>query len=264
MTIHRVAIIGASGKMGRQIIKGLSQYDDIQIVGAVDIQCIGQDAGELAGIPALGVSVTDQLSQLLQNIQPELVIDFTFKDAARKNIPVALQNGVSVVAGTTGLAEEDLAEFARLAEQNNTSMFLAPNFSMGAVLMMKFAKEAAKYYEQAEIIEYHNDKKVDSPSGTAIATARMMQMNQRNNADDNQKAAEPAARGGNFSGTQIHSVRLQSLVAHQEVLFSGIGELLTIRHDSYSRESFIPGIALAVRKVKTWKGLKVGLEEILS
>jgi 4-hydroxy-tetrahydrodipicolinate reductase len=264
MTKHRIAMIGASGKMGRQIIKGLSEYDDIEIVGAVDIQNLGQDAGLLAGIPALGVTVTDRLAELLEKVKPDMVIDFTHKDAACKNIAVVLQHGVSVVAGTTGLTEEDLARFARLTDENNTSMFIAPNFSLGAVLMMKFAQEAAKYYKQAEIIEYHNDKKVDSPSGTAITTARKMQMSQYLTSDEVTAAPKlPAPRGGNFDGTQIHSVRLQSLVAHQEVLFSGVGELLTVRHDSFSRESFIPGIVLAVRKVKLWKGLIIGLEQIL-
>jgi 4-hydroxy-tetrahydrodipicolinate reductase len=257
-------MVGASGKMGRQIIKGLSQYEDMQIVGAVDVNHVGSDAGVLAGIPPLGVAVSDNLAQVLEETSPDVVIDFTFYEAARKNIPIALQHSVAVVAGTTGLSDEDLVGFARLAEQHNTSMFLAPNFSMGAVLMMKFAREAAKYYNQSEIIEYHNDRKVDSPSGTAIATARKMQREQQggNEAAQN-KAADPPARGGDFYGTRIHSVRLLSLVAHQEVLFAGVGELLTIRHDSFSRESFIPGIALAVRKVPTWKGLKVGLEEIL-
>jgi 4-hydroxy-tetrahydrodipicolinate reductase len=260
MNCLKVAVTGASGKMGREIIKGLSQFADIQIVGAIDIQNIGKDAGDLAGISSLGVIVTDQLAQFLERKQPDLVVDFTHRNAARKNIPVILQKGVAVVAGTTGLTEEDLAEYDRLARQNHTSMFLAPNFSLGAVMMMKFAREAAAYFSQAEIIEFHNDKKIDSPSGTAIATARKI-----NFASDAEKSTAPesSCRGGDFAGVKIHSVRLKSMVAHQEVLFAGTGELLTIRHDSFSRESFIPGIAMAVRKVKLWTGLKVGLEEIL-
>ncbi len=263
MNCLKVAVTGASGKMGREIIKGLSQFEDIQIMGAIDIQNMGKDAGELAGISSLGIKVTDQLAQFLEKEQPDLVVDFTHKDAARKNIPVILQKGVAVVAGTTGLTDEDLAEYDHLARQNHTSMFLAPNFSLGAVMMMKFAHEAAAYFSQAEIIEFHNDKKIDSPSGTAIATARKIDFPYSSSAAENSTAPESGCRGGDFAGVKIHSVRLKSMVAHQEVLFAGTGELLTIRHDSFSRESFIPGIVMAVRKVKLWKGLKIGLEEIL-
>jgi 4-hydroxy-tetrahydrodipicolinate reductase len=263
MDRFKVAVTGASGKMGCAIIKGLSQFAEIQIVAAIDIQNIGKDAGELAGISSLGVQVTDKLEQVLKEKKPEVVIDFTHKKAAQKNIPIILEKSIAVVAGTTGLNEEDLVEFDRLAKQNNTSMFLAPNFSLGAVLMMKFAREAGKYYTQGEIIEYHNDKKIDSPSGTAIATARNMTKGFSGGEAREQYVSESSCRGGDFGGVKIHSVRLKSLVAHQEVLFAGTGELLTIRHDSFARESFIPGILMAVRKVQSWQGLKVGLEEIL-
>ncbi|MDD2432784.1 MAG: 4-hydroxy-tetrahydrodipicolinate reductase, partial [Clostridia bacterium] len=195
--------------------------------------------------------------------KPEIVIDFTHKKAAQKNIPFILKKSIAVVAGTTGFNEEDLVEFDRLAKQNNTAMFLAPNFSLAAVLMMKFAQEASQYYQQGEIIEYHNDKKIDSPSGTAIATARKMTHNFCGEEIGEQNLSESSCRGGDFGGVKIHSVRLKSMVAHQEVLFAGTGELLTIRHDSFSRESFLPGILMAVRKVQSWQGLKVGLEEIL-
>lgn len=259
----KVVVTGASGKMGCAIIKGLNATIDIDIVGAIDIQNIGKDAGELAGIPSLGVPISDDLEQVLLEKKPDIVIDFTHKKAAQKNIPVVLKNGIAVVAGTTGLEDADLEEFNRLAIENNTSMFLAPNFSLGAVLMMKFARQAGAYYDQGEIIEYHNDKKIDSPSGTAIATARNISNNfYAPDANDRYSVAS-CCRGGDFGGVRIHSVRLQSLVAHQEVLFGGIGELLTIRHDSFSRESFLPGIQMAVRKVQLWIGLKVGLEEIL-
>jgi len=259
----KIAVIGASGKMGCAIIKGLSQTTDMEIVGAIDLQNIGKDAGELAGIPSLGVQVSDNLEQVLLEKKPDVVIDFTHKKAAQVNIPVVLKKGIAVVAGTTGLEEGDLAEFDCLAKENSTSMFLAPNYSLGAVLMMKFAREAGAYFEQGEIIEYHNDKKIDSPSGTAIATARGISNNFSVPDANEQYSVASCCRGGDFGGIRIHSVRLKSLVAHQEVLFAGTGELLTIRHDSYSRESFLPGILMAVRKVQLWIGLKVGLDEIL-
>jgi 4-hydroxy-tetrahydrodipicolinate reductase len=263
MKCIKIAVIGASGKMGCAIIKGLSQYADLQIVGAVDLQNMGKDAGELAGIPVLGVQITDKLEDVLVEKKPDVVIDFTHKQAAQKNIPLVLKKSIAIVAGTTGLDEQDLVEFDRLAKQNNTSMFLAPNFSLGAVLMMKFAREAGQYYTQGEIIEYHNDKKIDSPSGTALATARGMTKDFSAGEAREENPSQSSCRGGDFGGVRIHSVRLKSLIAHQEVLLAGTGELLTIRHDSFSRESFLPGILMAVRKVHLWQGLKVGLEEVL-
>jgi len=263
LAIKRVAVIGASGKMGREIVKGLSQFDDVQIVGAIDVINMGKDIGELAGIGTLGVQVTDKLEQCLQVEKPQIVVDFTHKNAAKVNIPVILKNGISVVAGTTGLSKENMKEYDLLARQNKTSIFQAPNFSLGAVLMMKYAREAASYLSQVEIIEYHNDKKVDSPSGTSIATAEGIGNALSKVGVDNQFVDDSKCRGGEFNGTRIHSVRLKSLIAHQEVLLAGDGELLTIRHDSFSRSSFIPGILLAIRKVELWEGLKIGLEGIL-
>lgn len=258
-----VVVVGAGGKMGKEIIKGLSEYEDINIAGAVDISDIGSDIGELTGGKPLGIKISPDLGELLDKlgIRP-VVIDFTQKEAARKNIPVALAKRAYAVVGTTGLSNDDLDEFEKLALQYQTGIMVAPNFSLGAVLMMKTAKEIARYLNQAEIIEYHNEKKLDAPSGTAIATARGMK--------DSITAASPVgglgengARGADYDGVRIHSVRLKSLVAHQEVLFAGHGEMLTIRHDSFSRESFIPGIALAVRKVNSWIGLKTGLYTIM-
>jgi len=259
MSNLRVVVIGASGKMGRAIIQGLSKEADITIVGGIDVHNLGEDIGKLAGILPLGILVTNQLEQVLLKEKPNAVIDFTHRLAAQKNIPLVLKNGISVVAGTTGFDETDLNKFEQLALENKTSIFLAPNFSLGAVLMMKFAQIASKYYQQSEIIEYHNDQKVDSPSGTALATSKKIAVN----LPQKELKTETACRGGDFEGVKIHSVRLQSMVAHQEVLFAGKGEVLTIRHDSFSRESFLPGILLALRKVHNWQGLKVGLEEIL-
>lgn len=259
----RVVVTGACGKMGKEVIAGVRRCPDMELVGAVDICNQGIDIGVLYGGMPLGVPVTENLDKLLASLaKPVVLIDFTFKEAARKNIPVALKNGVHVVMGTTGLSQEELAEFGQLAEENNVGLFVAPNFSLGAVLMMKAAREIARYLDQVEIIEYHNEKKVDNPSGTAIATARGIKENTTaTGCIDGVK--ENGARGADYEGIRIHSVRLKSLVAHQEVLFSGCGELLTIRHDSFARESFIPGILMAVRKVSQWSGMKYGLETIM-
>ncbi|MFZ5752883.1 MAG: 4-hydroxy-tetrahydrodipicolinate reductase [Bacillota bacterium] len=257
----KAVVVGACGKMGQEIIKGISKTDDIQLVGACDVQNVGKEIGELTGLKPLGVQVNDDLLSIIETAQPDVIIDFTHKEAAKKNITLALKQGIAVVVGTTGFSKEEMSEIDSLAQASSTGAFLAPNFSLGAVIMMKWARDAARYFSQAEIIEYHNDKKVDSPSGTAIATACAMRYTNSPICETVQM--DNCSRGGQFYGVNIHSVRLKSLVAHQEVLFAGIGELLTIRHDSFSRESFIPGILLAVRKVKCLRGLKIGLENIL-
>lgn len=261
----KAVVVGASGKMGRAVMKGIIQSDDVQLVGACDVFSVGEDAGELVGLKTLGVSVQEDLSKILRQTKADVVIDFSRKDAASKNIPEAINHGVHVVIGTTGFSEDEINQFNELAREKQVGVLLAPNFSLGAVLMMKYAREIAQYYSQAEIIEYHNDKKIDSPSGTAIATAKKMQDNLLTtnlSKEDAEQAVSPC-RGGHYHGVQVHSVRLKSMIAHQEVLFAGEGELLTIRHDSFSRDSFIPGVLMAVRKVDTWEGLKIGLETVL-
>ncbi len=261
MSMIKTVVVGACGKMGQEVIRGIHKTGDIQIVGACDVQNVGKELGELIGLKPLGIQVNDDLLSIIENTKPDVMIDFTHKEAAKKNIALALNQGIAVVVGTTGFSKEEIHEIEVLAKAKNTGVFLAPNFSLGAVIMIKWAKEAARYFSQAEIIEYHNNTKIDSPSGTAIATACAMQYS--NSRTGESSGTGNSSRGEQFYGVNIHSVRLKSLVAHQEVLFAGNGELLTIRHDSFSRESFIPGILLAVRKVRDFKGLKVGLENIL-
>ncbi len=265
MQKFNIVVTGACGKVGKEMVKGILDTKDMKIAGAVDVSNIGLDIGEIVGCKSLGVTITNDLPALIKDLSAKaqtIVVDFTFKDAARINVPLALKNGAHVVMGTTGLTSDELTSFADLAEKNNLGIFVAPNFSLGAVLMMKAARDISRYMKQAEIIEYHNDKKVDSPSGTAIATAHGMKENASScGCIGNEK--ENSARGAEYDGIRIHSVRLKSLVAHQEVLFSGCGELLTIRHDSFSRESFVPGVLMAIRKVTSWKGIRIGLETIM-
>lgn len=261
---YEVVVVGANGKMGREIIKGIGMEDDITVAGAVDINGVGSDIGEIVFGKANGINIAADLSATLDQVgRACTVIDFTRKESAKKNIPIALGKGVKVIVGTTGFAEEELKEYDALATANKTSLLVVPNFSLGAVLMMKYAAEISRYYQQAEIIEYHNDKKADSPSGTSIATTKGMCYKDRPCQTVSNSNDPSHCRGGEFNGVHIHSVRLQSLIAHQEVMFSGIGELLTIRHDSLSRESFLPGIRMAVRKIGSWHGLKFGLDQIL-
>ncbi len=236
----KVLVSGAAGKMGREVIKAIIKEKDMEVVGAVDINETGIDAGTMAGIASLGVRITPSLVVSIQSQKPEVVVDFTSPSAVMDNIRAILKNRVHAVVGTTGITEENLAEIKTLCEKNGVNAIIAPNFAIGAVLMMKFAKEAVKYMPQAEIIEFHHETKVDKPSGTAIKTTHLM-----------------------GKEVPIHSVRLPGLVAHQEVIFGGLGQTLTIRHDSISRESFMPGVLLAIRKVKNLKGLTYGLEHLL-
>jgi 4-hydroxy-tetrahydrodipicolinate reductase len=182
----------------------------------------------------------DDLAKAIKDTQAEVVVDFTHPRSVMENVRTILENGAHGVIGTTGLTKENLEEIKKLCEKNKVNCLVAPNFAIGAVLMMQFAKEAIKYFPQAEIIEMHHESKADKPSGTALKTREAM-----------------------GKEVPIHSVRLPGLVAHQEVIFGGLGQTLTIRHDSLSRESFMPGVILAIRKVKTLNGLVYGLEEIL-
>lgn len=247
--------------MGREVSKGVLQSKDFELAGAVDTCGVGQDVGELLGRKGAGVKIVPDLAALLAEIKADVVIDFSHKEAAAVNVPIALKTKTAVVMGTTGFTAAELQGFADLALQNKVGMFYAPNFSLGAVLMMKYARELARYFPQAEIIEYHNDKKKDAPSGTAIATAQGMREAAGTQEPLVNKQAK--ARGEEFYGYQIHSVRLPSMIAHQEVIFAGTGEILSIRHDSFNRECFIPGVLLAARQVNSWQGLKIGLDNLL-
>lgn len=259
-----VLVNGACGRMGRAVLKAVAEAKDLELVGAVDITG-GADAGELAGVGANGVKVETDLKAALTRLQPEVMIDFTRPDVVYGNVITALQAKVSPVVGTTGLSDEQKADISKLAEENDTPAFIAPNFAIGAVLMMVMAKQAAKYMPEVEIIELHHDKKLDAPSGTAVQTAAMIAevraAHKQGHPEEKEKLS--GARGADYEGMHIHSVRLPGYVAHQEVIFGGLGETLTIRHDSLNRESFMPGVVLAAEKVRSLKGLTVGLDKLL-
>ena len=259
-----VLVNGACGRMGRAVLKAVAEAKDLELVGAVDIAG-GADAGELAGVGANGVKVETDLKAALTRLQPEVMIDFTRPDVVYGNVITALQAKVSPVVGTTGLSDEQKADIRKLAEENDTPAFIAPNFAIGAVLMMVMAKKAAKYMPEVEIIELHHDKKLDAPSGTAVQTAAMIAevraAHKQGHPEEKEKLS--GARGADYEGMHIHSVRLPGYVAHQEVIFGGLGQTLTIRHDSLNRESFMPGVVLAAEKVRSLKGLTVGLDKLL-
>ena len=260
----KVLVSGACGRMGQAVVKAVLEDKDLELVAAVDLQG-GQDAGEMVGLGKSGVVVTTDLAQTIDAAKPEVMVDFTRPDVVYNNAVIALQKGVSPVVGTTGLSDESKGELEKLSKANNTPIFIAPNFAIGAVLMMLMAKQAAKYMPEVEIIELHHDKKLDAPSGTALQTAAMIAEvraeHQQGNPHEEEKVA--GARGANVEGMHIHSVRLPGYVAHQEVIFGGLGQTLTLRHDSLNRESFMPGVCLACKKVRDLEGLVIGLDKVM-
>jgi 4-hydroxy-tetrahydrodipicolinate reductase len=258
-----VLVVGAAGRMGREVMRAVAQADDMKLVGAVDRARVGEDAGRVAGTEATGVILTDSLNDAITQSSPDVVVDFTLPDAVMANTRAAVKAGVACVVGATGLTEENMSELAALCEERKRPVFVAPNFAIGAVLMMQFAAQAARHFSAAEIVELHHAGKLDAPSGTSLRTAQLMSTVSGSKFAGDESADGRASRGQAMGAVHIHSVRLPGLVAHQEVIFGGRGETLTIRHDSTSHESFMPGVLLAIRKVRGLRGLVVGLESIL-
>jgi len=259
----RVLVTGAAGKMGQAVMKGILGDSDCTLVGAVDVRFSGSDVGDILGIEPLGVKVEEDLTEAIRASIPDVMVDFTVPEVAQFNIKTALSMGVYPVVGTTGLREEELREIFSCCERENKGAFFAPNFAIGAVLMMQYAKNAARFLPQVEIVELHHDEKLDAPSGTALRTADLIAQTRAGNDYDSGFERVPGVRGGSYEGIHIHSVRLPGFVAHQEVIFGGLGQTLTIRHDSISRESFIPGVLLAVKEAPKRKGVVIGLENLM-
>ena len=251
----KILVNGALGRMGRTVIAAVKADSELELVGAVDIF-----SGEVDG-----VKVETDLAAALENLKPDVMVDFTRPDSVFDNVMTALAKKVSPVVGTTGLDDAALEKIRAAAEENSTPAFVAPNFALGAVLMMLLSQKVAKYMPEVEIIELHHDKKLDAPSGTAELTAKMISevraAHKQGHPDEKERL--PHVRGADYNGIKIHSVRLPGYVAHQEVIFGGLGQTLTIRHDSTGRDSFMPGVILACKKVRGLSGLTVGLDKIL-
>jgi 4-hydroxy-tetrahydrodipicolinate reductase len=251
----RVGVLGAGGRMGSTVCRAVSEAPDMELVAAVDPVHAGTESGEIR----LAAS-----AHQLEAAGAQVAVDFTVLDAARENLRWCAEHGVHAVVGTTGFGEAELTEFADLFDRSDANAVIAPNFAVGAVLMMRFAEVAAPFFETAEIIELHHDQKVDAPSGTAALTAQRMAAASKDWADDPTTTVVAAgARGGVVDGIPVHSVRMRGMVAHQEVLLGTTGQTLTIRHDSYDRTSFMPGVLLAVRKIAETPGLTIGLDALL-
>jgi 4-hydroxy-tetrahydrodipicolinate reductase len=242
----RVAVVGAAGKMGAQTCRAVADAADLDLVAALD------QGDDLAQLSSSGTQV---------------LVDFTHPDAVMHTLQTAIDAGISCVVGTTGFDDDRLATVTRWLAGTDVGVLVAPNFSVGAVLMMRFAEQAAAYFDSVEVIELHHPGKADAPSGTAARTARRVAAARRQAGSpavpDATADAMPGARGADIDGVHVHSVRLAGLVAHQEVLLGGSGETLTIRHDSLDRVSFMPGVLLGVRWVRTHPGLTVGIDAAL-
>jgi len=242
----RVAVLGSKGKVGATMVQAVAAAEDLSLSAEVD-----------AGDPL----------NLLTDSNTEVVIDFTHPDVVMANLEFLIDHGIHAVVGTTGFTDERLQKVRSwLAAKRGVSVLIAPNFAIGAVLSMHFAKQAAPFFESVEVIELHHPQKADAPSGTAARTAALI-AEARKGLPPNPDATStslPGARGADVDGVPVHSVRLAGLVAHQEVLFGTLGETLTIRHDSIDRTSFVPGVLLAVRRVAEYPGLTIGIESLLN
>ncbi len=242
----KVGVLGARGRMGSEVVKAVNEASDCQLVAALD--------------------QGDSLDQLV-TAGAEVVVDFTTPDVVMANLEFLISHDIHAVVGTTGFSADRITTLEKQLASSKSGVLIAPNFAIGAILMMQFAEKAAQYFESAEIIELHHPNKVDAPSGTAARTAALI-------SDARTAAGLPAApdatkdfidgaRGAKVGDIPVHSVRLRGLVAHQEVLFGGLGETLTIRHDSIDRAGFMPGVLLGVRKVSSHPGLTVGLDKFM-
>ena len=239
----KVGVLGARGRMGAAVCQMVASQSDFELVASVD-----------------------QGDELTSLIDADVVVDFTTPEVVIENLKFLTKNNIHAVVGTSGFTPDRIVEVQNLLKNSTSSVLIAPNFAIGAVLMMQFAQQAAAWFDSVEVVELHHPAKLDAPSGTAIRTAELIQSAR----DAAAKSAAPdatvgdaKARGGKVGDVPIHSLRIAGLVAHQEVIFGNAGETLTIRHDSLDRSSFMPGVALAIREIAKHPGLTVGLEKFL-
>lgn len=264
-----ILVTGATGKMGREVVRLALETDGFELVGAVDHHHVGESVNQALGLAldaGRDVIISDSLESVLKQSKPDVGVDFTNPEAVMPNVREMIEYGCRPVIGTSGFNDDTLDELAQLLNEKQLGGMLVPNFAVGAVLMMMFAEKAAQYFEHAEIIEYHHNQKLDAPSGTATHTLNKMAAARQgfNPSRVTETETLTGSRGGKHeSGLNVHSVRLPGLIAHQEVLLSDAGQMLTVRHDSWNRAGFMPGVALAVRHAMKSTGLTVGLDAIL-
>lgn len=247
-----VMVVGAAGKMGSLLTRTVAAQSDMRVVGVVDVSY-----GTETAPPSFA-----SLDAALAAVRPGVAVDFTVPSAVFANASRLLATGIDTIVGTTGLSDERMAELAAIAAERNVRLLIVPNFALGAILMMRFAAEAARFLPRAEIVEMHEERKIDAPSGTSLRTARLIgEAGAEARATDDE--SHPS-RGLGVGPVRIHSIRLPGAVAHQEVVFGDEGEVLTVRHDTISRESFMGGVLLAIRRIADLEGTVVGLENLIT
>ncbi len=253
----RVLVVGAGGKMGQTVCRAVMDDEALELVAAVDT--VGREAEVLSGS---GLSLESDLNRALDSSSPDVMVDFTTAGAVMNNASAAVARGAHCVIGTTGLSRDELGDLGELAKNSGRNIIFAPNFAIGAVLMMKMSEKIAKYFDRAEIVEYHHDEKRDAPSGTAVLTAEIIGGQLRpEELDEEEKYS--GARGARVRNIPVHSVRLPGHVAHQEVIFGLQGQSLRIRHDSIDRSSFMPGVVMAVKEIANRPDFTYGLDKLI-
>jgi 4-hydroxy-tetrahydrodipicolinate reductase len=265
METIRIVIAGPRGRMGREAVSLVQKTDHFQLAAVIDRKNDGGNLADVEGFSGIHTPIYTDAARCFEEIKPDVLIDLTTPEAGKKHAEIALRYGVRPVVGTTGFTDEDIQRLTTLAEEKGIGAIIAPNFAIGAILMMKFAQMAAKYFPDVEIIELHHDQKLDAPSGTAVKTAQLISMVRptKKQGHPDEKETLAGARGATYDGIPIHSVRLPGLIAHQEVIFGGNGQALTIRHDSFNRASFMSGVKLSVETVMKLHTLVYGLEHII-
>ncbi|WP_085523570.1 4-hydroxy-tetrahydrodipicolinate reductase [Tuberibacillus sp. Marseille-P3662] len=260
-----IAVAGPRGKMGSEAIHMIQETSHFNLAGVIDHKHEGKMVADLPGLPELERPVYTDIDRCFSNETVDVLIDFTHPDIGKKHIQKAINYNIRPVIGTSGFTSEDVDYFTKEAKAKELGGMIAPNFAVGAVLMMKFSQMAAKYLPDVEIIEKHHDQKKDAPSGTAVKTAEMIHNNREEMTQGHPEEQEliQGARGAEDQGLRIHSVRLPGLVAHQEVIFGGDGQLLTVKHDSFNRKSFMSGVRYAVDTVMNLDTIVYGLDQIM-
>jgi 4-hydroxy-tetrahydrodipicolinate reductase len=258
----KVVVYGASGRVGQEVVKAVCNDPETQMAGAVDLTATAEELSLPDGSGTVPFSA--DLSKVLDACKPDVVVDFTVAKATMPAAPVCAERGVNMVIGATGFTEDDIKELGRIAESSGICIMVAPNFALGAVLMMHLAKVAGKFMDHAEIIELHHDRKMDAPSGTALMTARgMSEARGKPFLPPAVVGEDSPSRGRVVEGINIHAVRLPGLMAHQEVIFGTAGQTLSIKHDTINRECYMPGVLMAVKEVVKRRGFIYGLDKLL-
>ncbi|MFS0786779.1 4-hydroxy-tetrahydrodipicolinate reductase [Shouchella sp. 1P09AA] len=261
----KIVVAGPRGKMGYEAVQLCERDEELQLVAVVDSKHDGQTLQDLKGYGDLDTPIYSDMENCFSNHDVDVLVDLTTPAFGKKHMEIALAHGVRPVVGTTGFTNDDIEQLRKLTEEKELGAIIAPNFAIGAILMMKFSQLAARYLTDVEIIEQHHDNKLDAPSGTAMKTAQLIaqEREQKLQGHPDEKEDLPGARGADFEGMRIHSVRLPGRVAHQEVLFGGEGQLLSIKHDSLNRQSFMPGVKLSIEHVLKLDTLVYGLENLI-